>query len=421
MNLLKSKKFVLFWLSQSVSQLGSAMTSYALMIWVFKETQSAMAVSMIAFCTYLPMVIISVFAGSFVDANSKKMILVYSDFIAAVCTCVVGALIVSGSLQVWHIYVVNSVIGFMNAFQTPASSVALGLIVPQSEYDKASGLSSFSTSLITVVMPMLATVIVSFWGMEIIIVVDFITFLIAWIILLFFIKIPEKQQVKKESLFKTMKPGFDFLKREKGIAYLVISMATINFFSNITYENILTSMILARSNSDDIALGIVSGLLGAGGMIGGIMIAFVSIQKNVVKVIYISGAVSFLLGDFLMGIGNHVIWWGIAALAASIPIPFMIAGQNVILYKKVPYHIQGRVFAVKNALQSCTIPIGILLGGYLADHVFEPLMKNHDIPILTGILGNNAGSGMALMFMMTSVLGCISCVCWYFNKELQKL
>lgn len=421
MSILRSKKFLLFWISQSISQLGSAMTSYTLIIWVFKQTQSAMDVSLIAFCTYLPMVITSAFAGSYVDTHNKKRIMLYSDFLAAACTCIVGALIFNNSLKVWHIYIINTIIGFMNAFQTPASTVVIGLIVPQDEYDKASGLNSFSNSLITVVMPMLATVIVSFWGMGTVIFADLLTFLIAWISLMFFIKIPENFMISNENVFENIKLGFHFLKQEKGIGYLVISMAALNFFSNITYENILTPMILARTNGNNIALGIVSGILGAGGIIGGIIVAFVSIKKNVVKVIYISAAVSFLFGDFLMGIGNNVFVWGIAALAASVPIPFVTAGQNVILFKKVPYPIQGRVFAIRNAFQYCTIPVAIILGGYLADHVFEPMMKNYDIPILTDLLGNNAGSGMALMFTVTSVLGFISSVYWYNNREINKL
>ena len=55
------RQFLIFWISQSVSQLGSAMTSFAMTIWIYKETNSAFAVSMITFCTYLPMVIASFF------------------------------------------------------------------------------------------------------------------------------------------------------------------------------------------------------------------------------------------------------------------------------------------------------------------------------------------------------------------------
>ena len=156
------RQFLIFWISQSVSQLGSAMTSFAMTIWIYKETNSAFAVSMITFCTYLPMVIASFFSGAYIDKHDKKRIMLWSDTIAAVCTCVLWGLVFSDALQVWHVYVINIVSGFMNAFQMPTTTVVVGLIVPEDQYDKASGMNSFSNSLIAIVMPMMATFFVSF-------------------------------------------------------------------------------------------------------------------------------------------------------------------------------------------------------------------------------------------------------------------
>ena len=76
----------------------------------------------------------------------------------------------------------------------------------------------------------------------------------------------------------------------------------------------------------------------------------------------------------MMGIGRNVMVWSIASLTASLPIPFINAGQMVILYHNIPEEIQGRIFAVRNAIQFSSIPLGILLGGLLADYVFEPFM-----------------------------------------------
>ena len=69
-----------------MSQLGSAMTSFALTIWAYERTQSAMTVSLMTFCTYLPYIVISIFAGAFIDRHSKKSILIISDTIAALLT-----------------------------------------------------------------------------------------------------------------------------------------------------------------------------------------------------------------------------------------------------------------------------------------------------------------------------------------------
>lgn len=119
--------------------------------------------------------------------------------------------------------------------------------------------------------------------------------------------------------------------------------------------------------------------------------------------IYISIAFSFLLGDLVMAIGKNVFCWSAAAVAASLPIPFVMANQNAILYR--------------------TIPVGIILGGYLADHVFEPFMASGSrlAEMLGMIVGNSAGSGMAVMFLCTGICGFMVSMASCFNRETGKL
>ncbi|MCI1994647.1 MAG: hypothetical protein LKJ66_02035 [Clostridium luticellarii] len=200
-------------------------------------------------------------------------------------------------------------------------------------------------------------------------------------------------------------------------------MAFLNFFSRLTYENILSPMILARTDGSNYALGIISGILGIGGIIGGIIVSIKKLIDDNLKLIYFSAAFSFLFGDLLMGAGQTIFVWCIAAIMASVPIPFVNAGQNVIMYNTVPKEMQGRVFAVRNAVQFCTIPIGIILGGFLADYVFEPFMKSDNVVALNlqKIVGFGAGSGMAVMFLCTGILGAVTSILWYKNKHIRKL
>ena len=85
--------------------------------------------------------------------------------------------------------------------------------------------------------------------------------------------------------------------------------------------------------------------------------------------------------------------------------------------------MQGRVFAVKNAIQCSTIPVGIILGGYLADYVFEPFMssENRLAGMMKTIVGTGAGSGMATMFLCTGICGFTVSMASCFNREIRKL
>lgn len=122
-----------------------------------------------------------------------------------------------------------------------------------------------------------------------------------------------------------------------------------------------------------------------------------------------------------MGVGRNVIFWSIAGVMASLPIPFVIAGQRLVLYEKVPEQIQGRVFAVRNAIQFSTIPLGILLGGFLADYVFEPFMRKENgiTAVLHTLVGTGSGSGMAVMFLCTGILGSLFSFISYHKKEIK--
>lgn len=418
------QKYIVLWLSQSVSGLGSSMTGFALVLWAYGQSRSAMSVSLMSFCNYVPYVALSLFVGNFIDRHRKKAIMLVSDSIAAAGSLAVLALLLAGRLAVWNIYIINAVIGMTNAFQQPASAVATGRLVPEEKISNVSGMNSFSTNLIVVFSPMLAAFLFAAGGLPLILIIDLASFGIAFCVLLFFIAIPEQlQEGTQGSPFAGIGEGFAFLKKEKGLLYIMATMALINFFSRLTYENILSPMILARSAGSSMALGTVNACMGIGGIAGGIMVSVKKESRRKAVSIYVSAALSFLFGDLMMAAGRSVFWWSAAAVAASLPIPFIMANQNTILYQRIPAAMQGRVFAVRNAIQYSTIPVGIILGGYLADHVFEPFMAsgNSLARMLGAILGNSAGSGMAAMFLCTGICGFTVSMASCFNREVRRL
>ena len=192
------KRYIIFWLSQALSQLGSSMTGFALILWAYTQNSSAMTVSLMSFFNYMPYIIVSLFAGTFVDNHSKKKIMLISDSIAAVCSVAILVLSAGSMLQIWNIYLVNFIIGFMNAFQGPASSVAIGKIVPEDKMAQVSGMNSFSGNLTAVLSPILAASLFAMGGLTFILTIDLLSFVFAFGVLLFVLKIPEDIPQKAE-------------------------------------------------------------------------------------------------------------------------------------------------------------------------------------------------------------------------------
>lgn len=93
------RRYIIFWFSQTLSQLGSSMTSFALILWAYTQKGTAMTVSLMTFFNYVPYIIASLFAGAFVDRHSKKKIMLVSDSIAAICSGGIFALYTENELQ----------------------------------------------------------------------------------------------------------------------------------------------------------------------------------------------------------------------------------------------------------------------------------------------------------------------------------
>lgn len=154
------------------------MTGYALVLWVYGQTNSALSVSLLTLCSYAPYVLVSVFAGGFVDRHRKKSIMLCADTVAFLCTLLIAALLLLNRLSVPWIYLVNAITGFMNAFQSPASAVANGRLVPQDKLTKMSGLQSISGSAVSLASPMLAAFLMSTFGIASVLLADVGTFLL---------------------------------------------------------------------------------------------------------------------------------------------------------------------------------------------------------------------------------------------------
>ena len=199
----------------------------------------------------------------------------------------------------------------------------------------------------------------------------------------------------------------------------MIIFILINLAAAMTYFGILPAMILARSGNDKMVWAMVHSMMGVGGVVGSLLVSTWGVPKKKVLTILITTAASFLFGDILFAAGRTVFFWAIAGFLSSLFIPFMLGAREAIWQSKVDPEIQGRIFSVKGMSQTCLMPIGFVLGGFLADYVFEPAMANPTLlsRMFSWLVGTGKGSGMALMFFFTSILGLAIAIFGYFNKE----
>lgn len=300
------------------------------------------------------------------------------------------------------------------------------LITPKEEYQRTSGLRSFSNSLVTILHPVLATALFAVAGIDAVIVVDLSTFVIAFFTLFFFVKIPKLKDEdlikgdgsKKESLYTASKVGLHYLKENPMILQLILFLAGVNLVAS-AFDATLPAYVLPRENGGEKVLGIVTSCAGIATLLGSLLVTFLPKPKNRIRVITSTMLFSLTVENFLLAFTKSPVLWCLGQFLGWFLVPVMSANLDVILRTTIPVDMQGRVYSCRNTLQFFTIPIGFLLGGLLVDQVLEPFMKGAgDNHWLAFLFGTGKGSGAAVMMFVIGLSGAIVCV--LFGQILKK-
>jgi len=421
-NLIKElKQFLILWSTQSLSQLGSAMTGFALTLWLYEKTGSAMQTALLSVCSYAPYVVMSIFAGALSDRWDKKKVMLVCDTLAACCSVAVLVLLKADLLRPVHMYLLNAINGLMNTVQQPASDVAMTLITPKKHYQRTSGMRSFSNSLVTILHPVFATALFAFAGMDLVIYVDLITFAIAFLALLLGIKLPVSQReegVEREPFLKAVKTGLFWLRDNELAFVLILFLAGVNFVAS-AFDAVLPALVLPRENGGEAVLGVVTSCAGLAMLIGSLIVTVLPAPGNRVRVIYLTMLFSLGTENFLLAFTEQPALWCAGQIIGWLLVPVMSANLDVILRTTIPVDMQGRVYSCRNTLQFFTIPIGLFAGGFMVDSICEPLMASSGgTGILTRLFGSGKGSGAAMMMFFLGVLGVV--ICLGFGRILRR-
>ena len=417
LNIVKElKSFLLLWSSQAVSSLGTAMTEYALIVWVYRQEGTALSVTLLTLCSFAPTILFRFVAGAIADRWDKKRIMLAADLFAACGTFSVWLLYTFSALRVWHLYLINVLLSFMNAFQEPAAFVATSLLVPKEQYTRVSGLQGFSGAAVSILAPALGAGLLAFGGLKIVLICDLCSFFAAFVVLLLFIRIPKGDGTAKEQrepFRKTCAEGFRFVRSHTVLPRLILFMTCVNFLAKMSNDGLLSPFVLARTGDNQQVLGAVQSSVALGVMAGSLIVTWMKPVKDRLKLIGISTALVFS-GNIFQSLSRQPVVWCAAAFGAYAMAAIMNAHMTVFMREQIPLELQGRVFSVESTLKNCAIPLGLLWGGLLADHVFEPLMIS-DSPLqrwLIPLFGEGTGAGIAVQFFIMGGLGIMLCLAW---------
>lgn len=423
MNTLREmREFLLLWLTQTFSGLGSSMTSYALVLWSYEQEGSALVTALLMVSSYAPYVVCSIFAGALSDRWDKRKTMLVCDALAALTTVCTLVMLRTGSLRIWHLYLLNAVNGLMNTVQQPASEVATTVLLPRRHYQRVGSLRYLSSSLTGILNPILATAVMTLLGMDAVILFDLFTFAVAFVVLLLFIRIPQQEKpAAKEPLMASVRGGMAFLREKRGILSLVFFLAAINLVASM-YNAALPALMLPREGAGEFALGVINSITGVTTLLGSLLATLLPTPKSRVRVVCWTLLISMSTENFFLAFGKSLPVWCIGSFLGWIVIPMMSTNLDALMRLNIPQGMQGRVFAARNTLQFFTIPLGYFLGGAMVDLVFEPMMAAQTADsLLTQLFGAGKGSGAACFFAVLAVAGVLVCLFFMRDRHIRKL
>lgn len=402
--------FTIIAIGQAISLIGSGMTQFAITIWAWQVTGQATTLALAGFFGFAPVIFISPLAGALVDRLNRKMVMMLSDLSAGLGTIALLVLYQLDMLQIWHIYFLSAFVGIFQAFQWPAFSAAISVMIPKEQYARANGMLELARAGAGILAPVLAGALIGLAGLSWVFIIDIITFLFA-IGALLFVVIPQPQTTREgresrgtlwqESLF-----GFKYIWARKSLFWLQM----VFFFINLTAAfgfTVQAAMILARTQNNTVILGSVQSAGAVGGVVGGLLLSIWGGPKKRVHGVLLGMISSSILNGLLMGFGRSLPVWAAASLLGAAIIPVLNGSNQAIWQAKVPPDLQGRVFSVRRLIAQVTVPVAMLLAGPLADFVFEPAMAPGGgfTPLLGPIFGTGPGAGMSVMFVISGIMG----------------
>lgn len=361
--------FTAIWFGQVVSLLGSAMTWFAFTIWAWQKTGDATTLAMVSFFAYLPTVLFTPIAGTFVDRWNRKLVMLLSDAATALGTLAALLLLLTGNLQIWHIYVISLLAGFFTAFQYPAYAAAVSTMLPKEQYTRAEGMLGLAYTLSGILAPIFAAALLGRVGITGIMLIDLATFLAAFATLIW-ARIPQPKttavgQESRGSFWKETAFGFRYIFGRRSLLALTSLFLAANFFLAIG-ATLMAPLILSQTGNSESALAAVQSTGAVGGVVGGALLMFWGGPKRRIHGVLLGGMGASLLGIAWLGVANSLLLWSAGSFFFSFFEPFVEGGNIAIWQSKVEADIQGRVFSARHLLVRVPFMLGIAASGPLA-------------------------------------------------------
>ena len=391
---LSHRNFRLFWFGQCISLIGTWMQNIGQARLVLQLTGSAIKLGTVSAVQFLPVMVLSLFAGTLVDRYPKRQVLLFTQSCLMILAFILATLTFLNIVQYWHILVLALCLGIVNTLDMPTRQSFFIELVGKKDLMNAIGLNSSIFNLARIIGPAVAGLLIGLLGMSICFYLNALSFL-AVIIGIRMIKLPPKEPVpRSENLIKdtfiNIKEGLKYT-FSKPVIYLPLLLLAI--ISTFVLNFSVLVPIYAKQNLGQTAIGygLLMTSMGVGSLTGALTLSARSKSGPKMKVL-LAGALGVSLFVFILGFVKIYLLACILLLLAGFAAIFFTTSVNTMVQLNSDDHMRGRVMSVFSLVFGGVIPIGSLYSGNVAELLGAPVCM-----AISGTVGILASLGIIVI------------------------
>jgi MFS family permease len=385
---MRHRNYRIYWMGQIGSLVGAWMQSVAHPWLVLQLGGSPLQLGSVLALMFAPSLVLAPIGGVLADRMDKRRTLIAVNGVAMANASILFGLTITGVVEIWHLYVLALSAGFVNAIEMPVRQAFVAELVPQDDLVNAIALNSTSFNLSRVVGPAVAGVVIAAFGVGIVFGINAVSYLSVLIGLVrldtrLFRRIPRPERFP--SVRASLAEGVRYAFATPSVLWPLLLLGGMATFA-MNFQTLLPVYARDELAMDSGGYGALFAAMGAGSLLGSLLLAFTARRRAMFGLIIGGGAV-FLALEVVLGLWRHPIAAFALVVGIGLASMLMVNTINVVVQNSVPDALRGRVMSLYVTVFAGTAPLGGLFAGAMAEAFGAPAGLVVGAVLATAVLG----------------------------------
>jgi MFS transporter, DHA3 family, multidrug efflux protein len=423
-----SNRFYAILANSLVAALTNTFVWFAVTFWVYLQTRSVLAMSIMAGVYLVTVAVSGFFLGSLVDRYPKKTAMMFSSMSSLLLYLLAYIILISTpassfthptSVNLWMLVILALVGAIAGNIRTIALPTLVTILIPEAKRDQANGLVGTTNGVSFLGASIFSGLVIGFLGMQWMLI---LAIALTLLVMLHLAIIPIPEPIVLHTEHSTKQIDLRGTIRAIGQVPGLFGLIFLNCFNNF-----LGGVFMSLMDAYGLSLvsvqvwGFLWGCLSLGFIVGGLAVAKRGLGKSPLRSLFLANIVMWVIATGF-ALQASVVLLAVGMFTYLCLIPVVEAAEQTILQAVIPLERQGRVFGFAQSIEQAASPLTAFMIGPIAQFFFIPFMTTGaGVEMIGGWFGTGANRGIALLFTVTGLIGLIVTLTAMRSRQYQKL